>query len=69
MSGLKAKLGCRFGFHRYGPWEWFPARGDEAGWEGPMQRRLCQDCPKRQPKRGGLVSSEERRYYEGWRDR
>jgi hypothetical protein len=47
---------CRFGFHRYGPWIWFP----------PSQRRRCLDCPKVQ---GPVLFSERQRSYESWRDR
>lgn len=64
---LKELLGCRFGFHRYGPWEWEDWAKRAYNPLGiPMQNRVCRDCPKSQ---GPLVSSEERRYYESWRDR
>lgn len=64
-------LACLLGFHRYGPWVWDDQ--PRIGLTGPddaipfyVQRRCCQDCLKEQ---GPLVSSEERRYYESWRDR
>lgn len=67
---------CRLGFHRYGPWVWDKAEPESLGIYRlttvagsipmPRQRRACKDCLKMQ---GPLVSSEERRYYESWRDR
>jgi hypothetical protein len=63
---LKQRLGCRFGFHRWGPWTWDSIVGYPEREPMHAQNRYCQECPAKQ---GPLVSSEGRRMYEGWRDR
>jgi hypothetical protein len=65
---LKNFLGCRVGFHRFGPWKWDKDAGARfaAGGVG-YQRRRCREpgCDKEQV----IPSSELRRVYESWRDR
>lgn len=52
---------CHLGSHRFISWKW-----QYQGWRIPVQFRRCTECGWRQ---GPLTSSEERRYYESWRDR
>lgn len=68
MKRVKEWLGCRFGFHRFGPWTWDdkPRLVVEGLMPEYLQRRACLDCLKTQ---GPLQSSEERHYWESWRDR
>lgn len=67
---IKNWLGCRWGFHRWGWWTWDARTQVEPETESfPSQHRHCYDCPKRQPKGAGLISSEGRHIYESWRDR
>lgn len=56
---------CTFGSHRYGAWVW-DGPVETGKLHLPLQRRRCEECSKEQ---GPIASSEERHYFEGWRDR